>query len=892
MTQTGCWEILPGASAVDRQKGSGAPHLRVIEVAPHPGVTNTTTDELVRLTASMDLGLAGIASGRRFTVAGDLTEKDLDRLIRLVLANPVIEQWRVDSPLTPVFTATTCSSHSEVEQFVLDLPGTLAQLNEERQLALDPIDCFAITEFFTNHRPATDVELEMIAQTWSEHCAHTTFRAQVRTEGGPLEPSLLERLRRSTEGIGAPFVRSAFTGNAGIIGFHPDHTIAVKCETHNRPSAIEPFGGANTGVGGVIRDILGAGHQPIACTDVVCFGLRDTPAVEIPAGVLPPSRVRAGVIAGIADYGNKIGLPTIAGAVIHDPGYLTTPLVFAGCIGRADAWREEQVPRPGDRVIVIGGRTGRDGLRGATFSSRAMDSRSGTVSGASVQIGAPLTEKQVMSVLAEINTYYRAITDCGAGGLSSAVGEMADGVGAEVDLSEVPLKYPGLAPWEVWLSEAQERMVLAVPPASVAVVEAACTRHGIDCHDLGSFTGDNRLRVRWHGTLVVNLDLDFLHRGRPQRVMDATRPVPVRTPERGCPSWLRRWDPATMLCALLAHPTIASKADVVRCYDYEVRGATAVRPLIGGHLDGHSDAAVLVEPGQTHGLAVGIGVNPWFGMRDPQRMAEAVVDEAIRNVVAVGADPTRIALLDNFAWADPRNPTTMGSLAAAVDGCCAAAERYRAPFVSGKDSLRNVYRAADGRVHEVPPTLVITAVAAIPDVAATVTAAATRAGNRLLLVGTTQPEFGGSHAALIGAPGTVAGRVHSAHQHDGVVPAPDLAAPARYRAVHAAIRMGLVAACHDLSEGGLAVAVAEMCLAGHLGADLDPVPEPAIHLFSESTGRLLLEVAPDDVVAVQNLLADAVPVGTLTEQPRLTLPDGTAIDLAVLRAHWTGAGPA
>lgn len=341
----------------------------------------------------------------------------------------------------------------------------------------------------------------------------------------------MRQLRGCTDAIDAPFVRSSFVGNAGILGYTPGVTVAVKAETHNHPSAIEPFGGSNTGVGGVIRDVMGAAHHPIAITDILCFGPTDFPAHQLPEGVLHPRLIESGVVAGVADYGNKIGLPTVAGAVLYDPGYLANPLVYAGCIGVAHegAWQLPG-PQPGDLVVVMGGRTGRDGLRGATFSSATMDATTGDVAGASVQIGDPITEKLLIDVMRECIGLYTAVTDCGAGGLSSAVGEMAEGVGADVDVALAPLKYPGLRPWEVWLSEAQERMVFAVPPMHLSAVVDLCTRHGVEAVSLGAFTGDGVLRVRSGDLTVLELDTHFLHDGRPQRTMNAVMPAPVRDP--------------------------------------------------------------------------------------------------------------------------------------------------------------------------------------------------------------------------------------------------------------------------------------------------------------------------------------------------------------------------
>jgi phosphoribosylformylglycinamidine synthase len=759
-------------------------------------------------------------------------------------------------------------------------------LSRERGLSLDLAELHAIAAHFREvGREPTDVELETLAQTWSEHCSHKTFRARITTinadgtDGAEITP-LLRQLRDATDTIAAPFVRSSFVGNAGIVCYSPGVTLAVKAETHNHPSAIEPFGGSNTGVGGVIRDVMGAAHHPIAITDILCFGPTDTPADSLPEGVLHPRLIESGVVAGVADYGNKIGLPTVAGAVLYDPGYIANPLVYAGCIGVADDVPPPEGPNALDLVVVMGGRTGRDGLRGATFSSATMDATTGDVAGASVQIGDPIVEKLVIDVMRECNGLFSAVTDCGAGGLSSAVGEMAEGIGADVDVLHAPLKYPGLRPWEIWLSEAQERMVFAVPPQHWARLQAVCARHGVDVCSIGTFTGDGVLRVRAGDLTVLELDTHFLHDGRPQRSMVAQLPAPHRG-EVASPTCA---DPAATLLVLLAHPNIASKERIIRRYDHEIRGATVVRPLVGEAHDGHADGVVLAEPGDRHGVALGIGVNPWFGLADPERMAHAVVDEAIRNVVAVGADPDMVVLLDNFSWGDPRRPSTLGELAMAVKGCCDAAHTYAAPFVSGKDSLNNEYLGSDGQRHAVPPTLVITAMAHVPDADRTVTPDLRRPGNVLVQVGATRVEFAGSHFEKV--------QVEQRYgPTDGVVPAPVDDPLPLYRALHRAIFTGLVQSCHDLSEGGLAVAVAEMAIAGRLGARLDTLPhaDAITALFSESNGRFVCEVTPADLPVFLAAVPGSTVIGEVLAEPTLDAP-GWSVPLGDLVAAFTG-GP-
>ena len=853
-------------------------HQHVVETALHPGVTDSTTDELIRISQRMDLPIDGVASGKRFTVYGNISTSDLNRLIAALLANPIIERWSVDSPIEPLFIDTQATPIVNVHRVPIDAnttPEQLAAINKQRGLALDPEEMIAVREHFAQRGVhPTDVELETIAQTWSEHCAHKTFRAIITTDGGVTRPSLINQLRESTETIAAPYVVSSFVGNAGIISFTPGRTLALKCETHNHPSAIEPFGGANTGVGGVIRDIMGAQHTPIACTNILCFGPPDTDPLTLPQGVFPPRRTRDGVIDGIADYGNKIGLPTVAGAVLYDPGYTANPLVYAGCIGSSTTFVDQVAPHPRDRIVVLGGRTGRDGLRGATFSSMTMDATTGDVSGASVQIGDPITEKLVIDLLNDAQHLYRAITDCGAGGLSSAIGEMAEGVGARVELTHAPLKYPGLAPWEIWLSEAQERMVLAVDPQQCDELRTLCVRHGVEYTDMGEFTGDNQLVVTYNNDPVLQLDTHFLHNGRPQRHMRAVMPTPQRNPDVGAPEWLTRHNVADVLMALLGHPNIASKASVIHRYDHEIRGATAVRPLVGECGDGHGDGVVIAEPLDEHGFAIGIGVNPWFGILDAERMALACVDEAMRNVVAVGENPDKAVLLDNFSWGDPRRESTLGELAAAIDGCVAGAHAFHAPFVSGKDSLNNEYLGSDGERHSVPPTLVITAVAHVPKADLTLTADLKEAGNVLILVGRTLPEFGGSHAAMV------------CNATSSCVPSFDEQSPDRYRSVHALMLQQKIRSCHDCSEGGIAVAVAEMAMAGRLGVAMLAHPDIYTHLFSESLGRLILEVEDMHVHEVLSAIPGAQQIGNVTTTPFLVLPDSSALSIETMLNTW------
>jgi phosphoribosylformylglycinamidine synthase subunit PurSL len=863
-----------------------------VEVALRPGVTDPVAEQIVR--AAHEIGIAGLenaSTGLQFTIEGqDLAPADLHLLARRLLANAVVQRYALGE-IEPAFPVAAQAS-GQVERISirsLDDAALLA-LSQAHRAALDLNEMHAIQRYFqSENRDCTDVEFEMIAQTWSEHCVHKTLKARVTVEQPasasaeahalpypPVVDNILKTyIRAATEQIQAPWIISAFVDNAGIIEFDGENEVSFKVETHNHPSAIEPFGGANTGVGGVIRDVMGVSAKPIANTDVLCFGPQDYPIEKLPEGVLHPRRIFSGVVAGVQDYGNKMGIPTVNGAIWFDEGFISNPLVFCGCVGIAPKGKHCRTPRPGDRVIVLGGRTGRDGLRGATFSSQTMDAQTGEVAGASVQIGAPITEKGVIEVILQARDQglYTAITDCGAGGLSSAVGEMASVSGADVDLTQVRLKYPGLAPWEIWLSEAQERMVLAVPPEHLPALQSMCDIYEVELTDIGAFTGDHRTVVRHAGQVVLDLDNAFLHDGLPQRHLKAVIPAVLHTAPN--PPIPNRPSPSLALLRLLEHPNIASKASVVRIYDHEVLGGTRIKPLAGA--GGPSDASVLrpltgttieetaeavttqenpfhsgsndfsrsplpipsgtMKPASSAepGIVLSNGLNPEYGKVDAYRMAVSAIDEAVRNAVAVGANPDRLAILDNFCWGDPLRPEVMGTLLEAARGCYDAALLHRTPFISGKDSFNNEYIGSDGRRHSIPPTLLISAIGVIDDISRTVTMDLKAPENPVYCIGEHHPTFGGSHyTALFGSPAGL----------DTSVPAPSERAPAVYRALHRAIQLGLVASAHDLSEGGLAVAAAEMCIGGNTGMQvyLPEYEDPSAVLFGESNGCLLVEV--------------------------------------------------
>ena len=884
-TQRGEWAV------VHEGAGAGQHDARpFVEVSLRPGVTDPVGYAFSRAAAL--IGIRGLTarSGTRYCFDADVEPHVVELVAGALLHNDIVDEVSFDSPVLARFIGPSTNDVVEIVPMRELSDEEMAALSRARGLALDPAELVAVREFFVSiDRDPTDAEIETIAQTWSEHCSHKTFRARITwADGTEVEP-LLRQLRRSTDEIAAPWVRSAFVDNAGIIAFDEFFDIAVKVETHNHPSAVEPFGGANTGVGGVIRDVLGVAADPIAVTNILCFGPMDTPIDSLPVGVLHPQRVRDGVVAGIADYGNKMGIPTVAGAVAHQEGFTSNPLVFAGCIGLRPAGLVLNGQEPGNRIVVLGGATGRDGIRGATFSSAAMDATTGDVAGASVQIGDPITEKLVADVLADARDLglFTAITDCGAGGFSSAIGELAASLGADVELGAAPRKYPGLAPWEVWLSEAQERMVLAVRTGNLDALSTICREHGVSMADLGSFRDDGQLVVRSDGRVIVDLPGDFLHEGRPTRELLAERPeAPASTDRRDASAILD--NAGLLLLSVLSHPDVRSNEDIVRGFDHEILGATVGRPYLGAEDDGPANAAVIapLQAFSGRGLAIGIGMNCRTGVIDSRRMAEAAVDEAVRNVVAVGADPEQISLLDNFSWGDPRRPDMLGRLIDAVAGCCHSANAFGAPFVSGKDSLNNEYVTIDGTRRSIPPTLVITAIGILPDADRIVTSDAKGPGNALVLVGTTHSEMRGSVLdAVLGIDG------------GGDVPGGDADSPARMLTIHKAMIDGLVQSAHDLSDGGLAVAVAEMAMGGRvgvfvsLGTDVSR-PEGVVDaLFSESSGRMLLEVVPEHADELCTRTGGAV-IGQFTDEARIVwrVDDRVIIDVGLdesLRA-WRG----
>jgi phosphoribosylformylglycinamidine synthase subunit PurSL len=879
---------------------------RRVLVARKPGVMDTVAATIERALSRAGLlpvdGPRHVSTFRAWEFSGSLSDADLGELARRLLGNETIEDVRIGDERLPYGPPPPGPVHGRIVVPLLDADDArLAALSAEGALSLDHFEMRAIQAHYRElGRERSACELETLAQTWSEHCKHKTFAGPVDFEGERIDNLLSATIKRATRELDRDWCVSVFHDNAGIIAFaagdeaEPEGwDLAFKVETHNHPSAIDPYGGAGTGVGGVIRDILGVGlgARPIANTDCFFVGPLDLPREDVPKGSMHPARILRGMVAGVRDYGNRMGIPTVSGGVWVHPAYVGNPLVYCGTVGLIPRRFANKRVEPGDLILVVGGRTGRDGIHGATFSSLELSEESERVSSAAVQIGDPITEKRVLDGLLRARDagLYRALTDCGAGGLSSAVGEMGQHTGAEVALESVPLKYPGLAPEEIWISEAQERMVLAVPPGDLDACQAIFDAEDVETAVIGRFTDTGVLRLTWHGEVVGELGMEFLHEGTPKRVRQATWSAPALA-DPACPPCA---DPEATLLALLGDPSIASKEWIVRQYDHEVQGMSVLKPLVGPGGDGPGDGAVLQPlPNSRRGAAITCGAQPFLGELDPYRMALASIDEALRNAVAVGGDPERTAILDNFSWGNCEKPDRLGALVLAARACLDGALAYGTPFISGKDSLNNEYRVGE-RTLAIPPTLLISALAIVPDVGKSVSMDLKQPGNLVYLVGRTRPELGGSrYLALLGLEG-------------GTVPAPDLAeAPRILRDLHAAMAAGLVRSCHDLSEGGLAVAAAECAFAGRNGLELDlaavpcaPLPTGydglATRLFAESCTRFLVEVETGRREAFERALA-GVPcalVGRVVSEPHLRINDDAGSALISLpleelrRAH-------
>ena len=692
----------------------------------------------------------------------------------------------------------------------------LDRLSEARGLGLDRRELLRLQAYYrTEGREPTDVELAGIAQSWSEHCSYKSSRPYLKRAFSSLHPR----------------PRVLGTGDAGVLRFEDGYAYAIRIESHNHPSAVEPYGGAATGIGGILRDVLAVGGKPIALSDPLFFGPLDRGPDTLQHGVKSPRYIAEGVIAGIRDYGNRVGVPTVSGCVYFDSAYIVNPLVNVGCVGFLPVRRltPNRARSAGDRLVLVGGLTGRDGIGGVAFASKELTDRSESESRGAVQLGNPIMKEPLIHACLE--SYDRGLVrgqkDLGGGGLATASGELvnAGGFGSCIDLSLVPLREEGLRPWEVWVSESQERMILDVARADLPELLAIFRRHDVPATDIGEVVPGPYETLLWKGALAAHMKVGFrvdpsiVH--RPTR---ARRRRSARSPD------LAGEDPSSVLVDLLLAPDSVSREGVLRVYDHEVQGRTVVKPLHGRVTSPtHGDAAVLQpRPSSRRGLAVTTSTQPWACSEDPENGGIWIVEEAARNLYAVGARPDAFTNCLNFG--NPEDPHVLADFASVTRGLARGARALGFAVPSGNVSFYN-----GGLGAEIPPTPVLLATGIVDDIAHVTTSDLKEEGDLLYVLGRSAPELGGSLWARR------QGRTGLA------LPRPNPTGLRRLgERLLSAQRRGLVRAVHDVSDGGLAVTLCEMAFGGGLGfaVDLDGtgLRTPSLALAAEGGSRFVVEV--------------------------------------------------
>ncbi|MFO7561171.1 MAG: AIR synthase-related protein [Enhygromyxa sp.] len=901
-----------------------------------PGVTDAV-GRTVATAAADCLGrtLDGAAYSSTLYLFWGLEREAIERAARQLLYNPLIEHVSLERAprqldlRVPRAGAEAAAVVRHVPLREADDP-TLEAISREGMLALSLAEMRAIQAHFAERgRDPTDAELECLAQTWSEHCKHKIFASPIAYTDPSGATSVIERglfrsfIRAATEDVaaqrkaagldpaGEDFLVSVFHDNAGVVRFTAEDHLVYKVETHNSPSALDPYGGAMTGIVGVNRDSFGTGLGADLLTNVwgYCFGGPDDPS---PPGIMPPRRIRDGVHHGVIDGGNQSGIPYSRGFELFDPRYAGKPLVYCGTVavmpsvvpgpdGRPRPTHEKPI-RTGDKVVMVGGRIGKDGIHGATFSSRELDERSPVQA---VQIGDPITQKMMWDFLGEARDLglYSGMTDNGAGGLSSSVGEMAEATGgARIDLAAAPLKYPGLAPWEILISEAQERMTVAVPPSELEAFLRLAERREVEATVLGEFTDDGRFVVTYENQEVCDLPLDFLHEGVPLPTLEARwQSPPAQLATASLEAQLAELELGATLLELLGRPNLAANDDRARHYDHEVKGLSVIKPLIGARGDVPATATVMrVRHGRDEGVILGEGIHPWYSDIDTDAMARACVDEGLRRVLCAGARIDRVAALDNFCWPDPiQSPKTpdghhkLAQLVRCCEGLHAACVAYGVPLISGKDSMKNDAHVGGVKI-SIPPTLLVSVIGQTTDVARSLTLEPRAPGDRVYLLGPTALELDGSELAR-----ALADRGQRLPTSD--VPRTDLEAGlARYRAFVKERDAGRIRSAQVCGRGGLAVALAHMVMASELGLEIEldgfggELPPAAIG-FSESSGRIVLTCAEQHAAALEQALAGhgLIALGRVIEAPKLRVSQAGAellsLTLVQLRARfWEG----
>ena len=853
-----------------------------IEIGFLPGVTDNagkTARQTVEGCIARKLAQEeAVYSSTFIFLRGALKEKEVIAMSR-ELHNPLIERASIyvhGEELPIVVPKVSLHEHVAVDEVNLDVDDTeLARIGKEGianhdgarrgPLALSLHAMKTIRGHFKKlGRNPTDIELESLAQTWSEHCKHSIFADPLDEVSEGIYKRYIkgatERIRKQKGK--KDFCVSVFKDNSGAIAFDDEYLITHKVETHNSPSALDPFGGAITGIVGGNRDTLGfgLGAKPIANIYGFCVAdpedktmlYRDQSKKQ---PLLPARRILEGVIKGINAGGNQSGIPTSLGFVATDPRYRGKPLVFAGTVGlipRKNGQRKlyEKQAKPGDYIVVVGGRVGLDGVHGATFSSESLSSGSPATA---VQIGDPITQKKLSDAIvreARDKNLYTSITDNGAGGISCSVAEMAKECGGcIVDIEKVPLKYAGLSPWQIWISESQERMTLSVPKRNWSALKKLFDRHDVEATVIGTFTDMAHCVVKSRGKKIMDIGMKFLHDGRPVEHQKGKKVIR----EHAEPSAASRNVPlGRAFLSLLSRPNIASTAFISRQYDHEVQANSVTKPLQGrGQVS--ADAGVLKPmPDSEKGVALSHGYLPWYSDIDTYAMAAASIDTAVRNAVAAGADTNYLAILDNFCWSTSNPAERVYELERAAKAVYDIAVAYGAPYISGKDSMFNDFRGYTVRGEKIhvaaPPTLLISAIGVMNDASKAMTLDFKMTGDLVYLLGETNDELGASeYFSMLGSVGNI-------------VPQVDAKKNLRvYKTLSKAIRAGLVASATPVGRGGLGVALAKAAIGGQLGATLGlkKLPGKAKRadsiLFSESQGRIVVSVRPLAVAEFEKL---------------------------------------
>ncbi len=825
----------------------------IVEIAYKGGVMNPEVDSIVKAAKDLKIKLLAADSSWEYIFFGNISKEEVLILIgKLKLYNPLIEHIVSKEPQTliikdqPGKTQTVSIINASDEQ--------LLELSKDK-LFLNLEEMKTIQKYFQKiKRDPTDLELETLAQTWSEHCAHKTFKAKIILDG-KVKESLFTRLKKEALKHNKNIV-SAFVDNAGVMDFYEGWAINGKAETHNAPSAIEPYGGAMTGSGGVFRDVVatGQGAKCVVSTDIFCLANPDMDKSKLPSGTLPPDYILKRVVTAVKDYGNRMGIPTNNGSFHFDDGFRAKPVVLVGAYGILPKSKAKKgQPKIGDLAVVVGGKTGRDGIHGATFSSGEMNERTMEVNAQAVQIGNAIEEKRTFDAILEARdkNLIRAVQDLGAGGFSSAIGEMGEEIGVIVNLEKAPLKYQGLSPWEIWVSESQERMLVVLPKENFKKFLKICQKYNVEATNLAKFDGSKKLNVFFGKEKIADLDMKFLYGGLPQKVMKAIKPKRQLLKEEKIKLQLEsEW--IKTLKRVLSKGDINSKEPILRRYDHNVQGTNALHPFGGVGMDGPNDSSV-VKPilGKDYGLVVSHGLNPALTKKDSYWGSLWSAAEAISNYVAVGGDYKEASLINNYIWPVP-NEEWLGKLDESVDAVCDFMKTLNLPVISGKDSLSATYRG-NGIVLNSPPTLCISVFGKIPDVKKTVSSDFKRVGSTIVLVGKQDINI-------------------------------DLnVLPKVLDKVHQAINKGKILSAHDISEGGLITTIFEMCVGGNCGVNIKVDPDK---LLSETAGCFVVEIeSKADVRKLFNNIPVKV-LGETIKEEKIIVQKLFSTDVKSLQAVW------